>query len=188
MVGVATVALRNKERLCALRPFGDTLMMETLFYPDEIRVTGEEKLKTRVSKQEMDMALSLIDLMAQGFEPEKYQDNYREALKEVIEAKLEGEEVAIPESAPAGEKVVDLMEALKASVERMQSGNKPGDTTKHKRRATTKKEPAGTSKKRSKSSASSRSHGRSSKPSAAKTRKAASSTKSRRAKSKRGAA
>lgn len=84
------------------------------------------------------MALSLIDLMAQDFEPEKYQDRYREALKELIEAKLEGEEIAISEEEPAPGKVVDLMEALKASVERMQSGKKPGAAAAHKEGATTK--------------------------------------------------
>jgi DNA end-binding protein Ku len=118
MIGIGTVAIRNKERLCALRPLGGTLMMDTLLYPDEIRVTGEEGLpRTRISEAEMDMAYRLVDLMAKPFAPEDYKDHYREALMKVIEAKLEGEElVEEPIAAPSG-KVVDLMEALRASVE-----------------------------------------------------------------------
>jgi DNA end-binding protein Ku len=118
MIAIGTVAIRNKERLCALRPLGGTLMMDTLLYPDEIRVTGEEDLpRTRISEAEMDMAYRLVDLMAKPFQPEDYKDHYREALMKVIEAKLEGEElVEEPIAAPSG-RVIDLMEALRASVE-----------------------------------------------------------------------
>lgn len=118
MIAIGTVAIRNKERLCALRPLGGTLMMDTLLYPDEIRVTGEEPLpKTRISEAEMEMAHKLVELLAKPFKPEDYKDHYREALMKVIEAKLEGEElVEEPIAAPSG-KVVDLMEALRASVE-----------------------------------------------------------------------
>lgn len=117
LTAVAKISVRNKERLCALRPYDGRLMLETLFYPDEVRVQkGAELPEVKVSKKELDMALSLIDLMIEEFEPEKYQDGYREALREIIEAKLQGAEIVEAPAAPAG-KVVDLMAALKRSVE-----------------------------------------------------------------------
>lgn len=125
MVAIGKITLRNKERLCALRTLGGTLMLDTLLYPDEIRVSGEEDLpKVKISKPELDMAFHLVDIMSKPFKPEEYHDEYREALKKVIEAKLEGEEyVAPPDVAPAG-KVIDLMEALRASVESAKGGGR----------------------------------------------------------------
>lgn len=117
LTAVAKIAIRNKEQLCALRPMDGTLMLETLFYPDEIRVErGTEVPDVSVSDQELQMAAALIDLLTEEFDPAKYQDTYREALMQVINAKLEGQEVVEAE-APAPAKVVDLMAALKASVE-----------------------------------------------------------------------
>jgi DNA end-binding protein Ku len=116
LVAVAKIAIRNKERLCALRPMDGTLVMETLFYPDEIRVQKEsDTLEVDVSKRELDMAFTLIDLLHEPFDPEKFKDEYREALMQLIDAKLEGEELAVATPQPA--KVTDLMTALKASVE-----------------------------------------------------------------------
>jgi DNA end-binding protein Ku len=120
LTGVAKLAIRNKERLCALRPANGVLMLETLFYPDEIRVdTAKEGPDTEVSDREMNMAFALIDLLAEDFDPEKYHDQYREALTEVIQAKLGGQEVVETEAAPATQ-VIDLMAALRASVEAAQ--------------------------------------------------------------------
>ncbi|MEZ4554471.1 MAG: Ku protein [Dehalococcoidia bacterium] len=117
LTAVAKIAIRNKEQLCALRPMDGTLMLETLFYPDEIRVErGVEAPEVAVSDQELQMASALIDLLTEEFDPAKFQDTYREALMQVINAKLEGQEVVEAE-APAPAKVVDLMAALKASVE-----------------------------------------------------------------------
>jgi DNA end-binding protein Ku len=116
LVAVAKIAIRNKERLCALRPMDGTLVMETLFYPDEIRVQKESDTpEVDVSKRELDMAFTLIDLLHEPFDPEKFKDEYREALMQLIDAKLEGEELAVATPQPA--KVTDLMTALKASVE-----------------------------------------------------------------------
>lgn len=116
LTGIAKIAIRNKEQLCALRPMDGTLVIETLYYPDEIReVPGEVYLDVKVSAAEMKMAEALIDLLAADFKPEEYRDEYREALQQVIDAKLEGVEVEAQEVArPA--KVTDLMTALKASV------------------------------------------------------------------------
>ena len=116
LTGIAKIAVRNKEQLCALRPMDGTLILETLFYPDEIRVEKTELPDVKISEKELEMAYTLIDLLSEEFEPEKYKDEYREALMKVIEAKLEGEE--LPEVAAAGPaKVTDIMSALRASVE-----------------------------------------------------------------------
>jgi DNA end-binding protein Ku len=116
LTAVATIAIRNKERLCALRPYDGTMILETLLYPDEIRVQkGTDLPNVKISASELKMAFSLIDLMAHTFKPEEYKDRYREAVMEVIEAKLTGAEIVQAPAAPKG-KVVDLMDALKASV------------------------------------------------------------------------
>jgi DNA end-binding protein Ku len=115
LTAIAKIAIRNKERLCALRPMDGTLVLETLFFPDEIRVSKESDVpEVDVSKKELDMAFALIELLHEPFEPEKFKDEYREALMQVIDAKLEGEEIAV--AAPQPTKVTDLMSALKASV------------------------------------------------------------------------
>lgn len=118
LTAIAKIALRNRESLCAIRPMDGTLMLETLFYPDEVRIESQPKVPdVLVSERELAMAYSLIELLSEEeFQPEKYRDEYRDALMQIIEAKLQGEEiVAAPE--PAATPVVDLMEALKASVE-----------------------------------------------------------------------
>jgi DNA end-binding protein Ku len=116
LVGMAKIAIRNKEQLCALRPHDGTLVLETLYYPDEIRVEKEaEKPNAQVSDREMQMATVLVDVLSDHFDPTKYHDEYRQALMELIEAKRKGQEVIAP-PAPAG-KVVDLMAALRQSVE-----------------------------------------------------------------------
>jgi DNA end-binding protein Ku len=140
LVAIAKIAIRNKERLCALRPMDGTVVLETLFYPDEIRAgkeTGIEQVK--VSDKELDMAFTLIDLLQEPFEPEKYRDEYREALMQLIEAKLEGQEIVEP-AAPAPARVTDLMSALRASVEaakkrRAAEGEEEEEEAPRKRRA-----------------------------------------------------
>lgn len=115
LTGIAKIAIRNKEQLCALRPMDGSLVIETLYYPDEIREVPSEVEDVKVTAAEMKMAEALIDLLQADFKPEEYTDEYREALQAVIDAKLEGQEVAAP-AAAAPAKVVDLMAALKASV------------------------------------------------------------------------
>jgi DNA end-binding protein Ku len=124
LTAVAKLAIRNKERLCALRPYDGTLMLETLYYPDEVRVQkGADLPSVKVSEKELSMAFSLIDLMLEEFHPEEYKDNYREALMEIINAKLQGAQIVEAPAPPRG-KVVDLMSALKASVDAAKSGRK----------------------------------------------------------------
>lgn len=116
LTGIAKIAIRNKEQLCALRPMNGTLVMETLLYPDEIRAQPEEIPEAKVSDKELEMAFTLIDLLTEEFNPEKYTDEYREALMRLIQAKLEGQELEAV-AAPKSAKVVDIMSALKASVD-----------------------------------------------------------------------
>lgn len=121
VVAVASIALRSKQRLCALRLLDGTLMLNTLLYPDEIRVQrGTPLPDVQLSDKEMAMANSLIDLMTSDFEPDQLKDSYREALLTTIEAKLEGKEVVEAPTAP-NSNVVDLMDALKASMEAMKA-------------------------------------------------------------------
>src|SRR5207244_12501353 len=101
LTAVAQIAIRNKERLCALRPLDGTLMLQTLFYPDEIRVQRDaEAPEVQLSEQELTMAFTLIELLSGPFDPAGYRDEYREALLEVIEAKLQGHERVEPPAAP----------------------------------------------------------------------------------------
>jgi len=115
LVGLAKIAIRNKEQLCALRPQDKSLILETLYYPDEIRVGKGLESSVQVSQREMEMATTLVDVLSQRFDPEEYHDGYRKALMELIDAKRKGQEVVAPPE-PRG-KVVDLMAALRESVE-----------------------------------------------------------------------
>jgi DNA end-binding protein Ku len=117
LTAIATITIRKKEQLCALRPKDGALMLETLYYPDEIRARPELDLgKVKITDRELDMAFALIDLLRKPFEPEEYKDTYREALSQVIEAKLEGREVVTSPEARES-KVIDLADALRKSVE-----------------------------------------------------------------------
>jgi DNA end-binding protein Ku len=125
LTAIATVTMRNKEQLCAIRARNGVIMLETLYYPDEIRKNVDVDLQSvRVSDKELDMAHTLIELLRKPFEPEEYRDHYREALEQVIEAKLEGKEV-VTSPAEAETKVIDLADALRRSVEAARKGGKP---------------------------------------------------------------
>lgn len=116
LVGIAKIAIRNKEQLCALRPQGHGLVLETLYYPDEIRAeTGVNADSVNVSQREIELAMTLVGALSESFKPEQYHDDYRRALMELIEAKRKGQEVVAP--APPPGKVIDLMAALRESVE-----------------------------------------------------------------------
>jgi DNA end-binding protein Ku len=117
-VAVAKVAIREKEHLATLRFKDNVFILETMFWPDEIRAAEFEVLdkKVTVRPQEVQMAKSLIDNLTSDFKPEEFRDDYREGLVSIVEKKIAGEEIeVIPEPEPT--KVVDLMEALRASVE-----------------------------------------------------------------------
>jgi DNA end-binding protein Ku len=122
-VAIARVVLRSKEQLVAIRPDrdGSVLMMETMIFADEVvpkddldGLPDAEELK--VSDREVAMAQQLIESLSGDFEPDKYKDQYREKVLELIEKKAQGEEIAVAPEAPAPAKVPDLMAALEASL------------------------------------------------------------------------
>ncbi len=117
LTAIATITIRKKEQLCALRSHEGTIMLETLFYPDEIREErGMDLDAVKVSDRELEMAFTLIDIFRKPFDPGEYHDHYREALAEMIEAKLEGKQV-VKTPTPRDNRVIDLADALKRSVE-----------------------------------------------------------------------
>jgi DNA end-binding protein Ku len=126
VTGVASIALRNKESLCALRPMDGTILLETLHYPDEIRERDASLPDVTVNERELAIASTLVDALAEPFDPSKYHDHYREALLELIKAKTEGREVVAAESATPGQ-VTDIMEALRASLEQARKRKAGGD-------------------------------------------------------------
>jgi DNA end-binding protein Ku len=125
MVALVKVAIRNREQLATLRVREGVIVLETMIWPDEVRAADfgflDEDIELR--SQERQMARSLVESMSGDFDPELYHDNYREALQAVIDAKVEGREIVEPEEAqPTAGNVVDLMSALRASVEAAKKG------------------------------------------------------------------
>ena len=116
-VGIAKVSFRDKEHLAALRFKDDAFVLETMYWPDEIREAdfGGVDVSAKVRGQELEMAKQLIESLSGEWNPEEYSDEYREALIQIVEAKLNGQEIEVVAPEPTA-KVVDLMEALKASV------------------------------------------------------------------------
>jgi len=118
-VGIAKVALRDKEHLATVRLKDDVFVLETMHWPDEIREPEFEELSKTVKVQdsEVKMARQLIQQLSDDFKPDEFADEYRVKLEQLVEQKVEGAEITLappPEEEPT--KVVDLMEALKASV------------------------------------------------------------------------
>jgi DNA end-binding protein Ku len=120
-VALCKITLRDKEHLATLRLHDDVLVLETMYWPDEIREftladAGIDELP-EARPQEVQMARTLIENLTEDFDPERYSDEYRERVLEAVRAKIEGEEVAVPTGEGAPAPVVDLAEALKQSVE-----------------------------------------------------------------------
>lgn len=114
--GVAKVTFQRREHLCCLRPVEDIIALHTIHYTDEVLPRTElTPPKQELKKQELELAVSLVNIMARSFKPEEYEDKYRLALQQVIEAKLKGEEIKIPKEKKV--EIPDLMSALKASIE-----------------------------------------------------------------------
>ncbi|AIE60364.1 Ku protein [Bacillus methanolicus] len=136
-VGLAKIIIRSKEQLAVIRVYENTLVMETIHYPDEVRSAADVPnvpAENKVTKKEIDTAILLIDQLTTNFEPEKYTDDYRTALLELIEAKRTGKEVVTPAEKEPVSNVTDLMAALQASIDR----TKPKKTATRKKRAATK--------------------------------------------------
>src|SRR5438874_13399323 len=113
-VAIAKVVIRNKQHLAAVRPVGDTLVRETMYYADEVR-QPEEAPKPQVRQPEVEMAKTLIENLAAKWDPEKYHDRYRNELLDLLQKKAKGQKLPEPSQDEGGE-VVDLMEALRQSV------------------------------------------------------------------------
>ncbi len=115
-VGIGKVVFQRREHLGCLRPLGDIILLHTMRYHTEVLPWHEfTPPKSEVSKAELDMAISLVKAMAKDFKPEDYEDEYRHALKKVVEAKVKGEKIVTPEMPKV--ELVDLMAALRASIE-----------------------------------------------------------------------
>jgi DNA end-binding protein Ku len=140
-VAIARVVLRSKEQLVAIRPAGELLMMETMIFHDEVVPHDDlddlpDSKDLKVSDREVKMAQQLIDSLSNDFEPEKYHDEYREKVLDLIERKASGEEIVVQPEAPEPAKVPDLMAALEASLAAVKSGD--GDAPEKKKPASKK--------------------------------------------------
>jgi DNA end-binding protein Ku len=121
--GIAKVVIRNKQHLAALRPWESVLVLETMYYADEVRQPERSDGKVRLQKPEVEMAKSLVENLSEPFKPEKYDDTYRKELLDLLRAKAKGKPLPEPEAEGEGE-VVDLMAALRESVERTKKRNR----------------------------------------------------------------
>ncbi len=120
-VGIAKIVIRSKEQLAVIRVFENILVMETIHYPDEVRKAADVPsipAGENVTKKELDTAILLIDQLTTEFKLENYQDDYRMALLELIEAKRSGKETVTPAVKEPASNVTDLMAALQASIDR----------------------------------------------------------------------
>jgi DNA end-binding protein Ku len=134
-VGIAKIIIRSKEQMAVIRVYDNTLVMETIHFPDEVRRAGDVPnvpSDDKVTDKELDTAIMLIDQLTSEFEPEKYTDEYRTALLELIESKRTGQETVTPTAKETPSNVTDLMAALQASIDR----------TKPKGETAVRKEPA----------------------------------------------
>ena len=117
-VAIGRVAIRTREKLATLRVYTDTIVLETMFWPDEIRPTSGLAVPTeerRPSAKERQMARSLVESLSAEFRPADHHDRYREDVERLVEQKMHGRAPAAPHR-PAPPRVTDLMEALEASV------------------------------------------------------------------------
>jgi DNA end-binding protein Ku len=118
VAAIGKFVLWGKENLCLIRPLGEALALETLFFAEDIRPRAEiddAVGETEVNDPELDMARQLVSSLVGEFVPEEFENVYRGELRAMLEAKLEGKEITVPEPAPVAP-VIDLMDALKQSV------------------------------------------------------------------------
>ncbi|MFC7393119.1 Ku protein [Scopulibacillus cellulosilyticus] len=128
-IGLAKLTLHSKQHLAVVRVYEKGLLLETIYYPDEVRaidyVPGIDQVG-ETNEKELKTAVQLIDQLTTSFEPEKYQDEYREQLSDLIQTKIAGNEVKKPKKAAKKENVVDLLSALQASIDESKpKGKKP---------------------------------------------------------------
>ena len=127
-VGIARVVMRTKQYLCAVRPVGEALVLTTMNFADE--VVGQEEIEglpgeQEAGERELKMAEALIESLSTDWQPEKYEDTYRERVMALIEAKAAGQELVSQPSAPSAP-VIDLMAALEASLAQTRGEGRDG--------------------------------------------------------------
>ena len=125
LAAIGTFVMREREHLGCLRIRDGVILLERLYFADEIRDSGELKPeRARVSKDELEMAAALIDRFKGTFDPRKYEDTYTDKLLDVIKRKAKGETVSVQPPETAAEEAPDLMAALRASIEAHSSAKK----------------------------------------------------------------
>jgi DNA end-binding protein Ku len=148
VAAIGKFVLWGKENLCLIRPLGDALALETLFFAEDIRPRAEiddAVGETEVSDPELDMARQLVSSLVGEFVPEEFENVYRGELRAMLEAKLEGKEITLPEPAPAAP-VIDLMDALKQSVAQAKKQRAPAKGASGKKAPARKKRAASSSR------------------------------------------
>jgi DNA end-binding protein Ku len=128
-VAVGKIVLSSREHLALLRPAGDALVIELLFYPEDVRPKDEIEdhvRGTKVTKQEREMAMQLVESLSRAFDPDEYENEHKRDVMALIEKKVAGEEIAVPPEAPEPAPVPDLMSALKASLDEAKTGKRTG--------------------------------------------------------------
>ena len=123
-IAIGKTVMGTKDTLMAIIPREDGVLISTMFYADDIKELQKQYNKPGISDQELNMAKTLINSMDTPFAPSKYKDEYQVKLHELIETKISGKEIVATEPESAG-KVIDLMDALKASVEKAQKEKAP---------------------------------------------------------------
>ena len=122
-VAIAKTVMGTNEKLLVLYPLKDGMIVKTLFYNDEIAAVPKQVPKMKLGDQELEMARMLIQNMTQPFDAEQYQDEYQARLRDAIMKKIQGQEIVTVDSS-APDNVIDLMEALKKSLEQTKGGPK----------------------------------------------------------------
>jgi DNA end-binding protein Ku len=131
-IGVATFVMRGKQYLAAIRPQDKVLVLETMYFADEVRDPSDEldqlPTRTQVAKRDLDMAVRLITSLTTQWKPKNYRDTYTDRVEKLVDAKRKNREIVVPEEAAQDEgKVVDLVAALQASLDQAK-GHKAGNT------------------------------------------------------------
>ncbi|MDO4566858.1 MAG: Ku protein [Oscillospiraceae bacterium] len=121
---IAQAVLGSTDSLLCLMPLGEGLLAQTMFFEDEVKQLSKAYARPEVSEEELDMALNLVTSMDRPFEPAAYRDEYQERLRELIQSKINGKEIVRPKQEKQSE-VIDLMEALKASLAGQEKEAKP---------------------------------------------------------------
>lgn len=127
-VAIGKIVLGSNETMLALIPQKEGILMETLYYYDEVREIPRELPRVKPNKEELGMAKQLIKAMDSEFRPDKFKDEYQQRLRDMIEKKIEGQEIVAPRQEEQSN-IIDLMDALKASLSLNKGGGKPTEKT-----------------------------------------------------------